>query len=645
MATRLRIRSLTITTASHERTYRFADDLTVISGPVATGKSTLLMLIKYAFGGSAVLTPAVKENVQLVTLDVKVDDNPLLLRRNVAGDRTRVHIFEPGSDVPQTILSIPSRKDETTTSRYLLEGLGIHAHRVPKSRGRRKSEFTTVGFGDVFGYCYLQAKTIDSSATGHHDSSRDAKRMTVFEILFGIINPEAFALREERDKLVEQIGTQDRSWRAIRDFLKTSGHSTLEALRTERWNVQDQLLRSQRAVEDLRTDVEALVRRDQEQRDQLLVALSRAVAAREAAALARETVRAREAALAQLKLDLAHLDKAALAANLLSPFEFVTCPRCLQDLERRTVHAGECLLCRQPEPDASAEEDDGRRTRLTAQVVETETLLHTESADAEEREYRSAAAELEAMDAQRHYDELTRGAASPRMQAIADVSTVTEGLRRQLEAIDQRIATWRVLEKHEEAIVRLKTRKRELDDRIKDLEGQLESRTERLEEISRFFAQEVDLIGVEVNGRPTINPRTYLPMIGGTDLEELQASGGGSTTAINVAFSLALFNYAVQNPDVLLPNLLILDSPRKGIGRTEREDQELADRVYRRLRTLAQALAGRGQIIVADNDAELGDERDVTLIPLTQLESAVPGVANTGVGTAAKVEDLDEEEQ
>jgi hypothetical protein len=645
VATRLRLRSLTVTTARAERTYEFDNELTVITGAVAMGKSSLLMLVKYALGGNAVLTPAVARHVVHVTLDVVVGESYVLLRRNVTGDRTRVQVLERGSDVPLEFLSILSRKDERTVSQYLLGELGIPAIRVPKSRSRSKTEFVSVGFGDVFGYCYLQAKTIDSSATGHHDAGRDAKRITVFEILFNIVDPEVFALRDARTKLQNEINDKDRALRAVREFLQTSGFSDIDSLRAERWEVQDRLRLARKQLDALHTNVDALIRRDREQRAALTDALNRAAAAREVVAIARDTVRAREAALAQLRLDLAHRDKAALAANLLSPFEFVTCPRCLQSLAGREPHEGRCLLCLQPEPPPLLDDaDDDQRARLTAQVAEMATMLGQERAALEAAELRSAEAELAASEAQRRYDELTRDAVSPRVQAVAEASAEVEGLQRRLEAIDQRIATWRTLGDSEQEIVQLRGRKRELDRDIKRLEEQLEARGERLNEISRLFAQEVELIGVSVNGAPTISWDDYLPRIGDSDLDALQASGGGSTTAINVAFSLALLNYAVQHPDVRLPNLLILDSPRKGIGRREREDRELGQRIYERLRNLAQALIGRAQLVIADNDAELSDERGVTLIELTRENSAVPGVENTGVGEAERVEQLPEVE-
>lgn len=644
MATKMRLRALTVTTETAEKTYRFAKDLTVITGSVSTGKSSLLMMVKYALGGNAVLTPAVAEHVVHVTLEMQLGQKLVRLRRNVAGDRRMVQLLELGSDLPERVLPIKARTDEVSASRFLLEELDIPVYRVPKSRSRRSTDFVPIGFGDVFGYCYLQAKTIDSSATGHLDAGRDAKRLTMFEILFGIVNPDVFQLRIERNGVADEISSQERSIEAIRNFLQVNGYADLDQLRTERWNTQEALRDSERRLEALRADVEALIHRDQEFRDELSRFLAEAARAREALAMAQDTVRARESALAQRRLDLAHSDKAVLAAGMLSPFEFVTCPRCMQSLANRETDDQHCLLCLQPEAQLPQEPDEEQRSLLRKQIRETEELLAEEQQAVRRAEEAASFAESNAAEAQRHYDDLTNGAVSPRVQAVAEASTMVESLRQHLLNIDQRTATWRKLGETETAVADLIRRRRRLDKDIKELEMGSEERQERLDEISEMFAAEVRRIGVSVNGRPTIGPDKYLPKIGDSDLDTLQASGGGSTTAINVAFSLALFNYSIGQADVLLPSLLIIDSPRKGIGRSEEADQALARRVYDRLKTVAQALSGIGQLIIADNDAELGDESDVSLIRLTEDDSAVPGVPNTGVGSQAKVEDVEEPE-
>jgi hypothetical protein len=89
--------------------------------------------------------------------------------------------------------------------------------------------------------------------------------------------------------------------------------------------------------------------------------------------------------------------------------------------------------------------------------------------------------------------------------------------------------------------------------------------------------------------------------VGDTAFEDLQASGGGAstalniayhltllTTALNIAYHLTLLTTALDHPDVLLPSLLIIDSPRKAIGTVDR-DRELGRRIYTRLATLAEA--------------------------------------------------------
>lgn len=642
MATRMRLRALTITTETAEKTYLFAPGLTVITGSVSTGKSTLLMLIKYALGGSAVLTPAVTRHVKHVTLDLELGENLLRLRRNVSGDRSRIAVLELGSDVAQVEFRINPAPGEQSASRFLLGELGIPVHRVPKSRSRNTADFVSIGFSDVFGYCYLQAKTIDSSATGHHDPGRDSKRLTMFEILFDIVDPEVFQLRIERSAVAEEIRVQEKSNQAISDFLRLSGYADVDRLRADRWATQQSLRDSQRRLDALRSDVDALIRRDHRQRVELSRILSEAARAREALATARDTVRAREASLAQRRLDLAHDERAALAAGMLSPFEFVTCPRCLQSLIGLAVEPGHCLLCHQVEPPQLDGPDDEQRTRLQVQIAETEALLAEEQQALWTAETMVATAELNAADAQRRYDELTRAAVSPHVQAVAEGSTGVEALRQRLSDVDQRMATWRKLGESEAAVADLIRRRRQLDKDIRQIERSSRDRQDRLDQISVKFATEVSLVRVSVDGTPTISSDKYLPKIGDDDLDALQASGGGSTTAINVAFSLALLGYSIDHPDVLLPSLLIIDSPRKGIGRTETADQALANAVYQRIRTLAEALDGRGQLIIADNDAELGDESDVELIRLTMEDSAVPGVPNSGVGAGTKVEDLDE---
>ncbi|WP_328469128.1 hypothetical protein OHA21_00980 [Actinoplanes sp. NBC_00393] len=104
--------------------------------------------------------------------------------------------------------------------------------------------------------------------------------------------------------------------------------------------------------------------------------------------------------------------------------------------------------------------------------------------------------------------------------------------------------------------------------------------------------------------------------------------------ALNIAYHLTLLTTALDHPALLLPGLLIIDSPRKAIGAGDR-DRELAHRIYARLVTLAEAYKDRIQLMVADNDIPAEHVTSRNMVELTSERSTVPGVTNTGVWTRA----------
>ena len=98
-----RLVSLRVQTAQTHRTYDFHRSLTVITGSVGTGKSSLLMLVKHALGGRAALTPAVRENVTSVTLELVVGTQHLRLRRAVPDPHGQVEVLDLTGSVEERL--------------------------------------------------------------------------------------------------------------------------------------------------------------------------------------------------------------------------------------------------------------------------------------------------------------------------------------------------------------------------------------------------------------------------------------------------------------------------------------------------------------------------------------------------------------
>ena len=644
MATNLRIRSLTVSTNSTSHTFDFTSQLTFVTGTTTMGKSTLLMLIKHAFGGNAALTPAVVQHVTYVDLAIEAGESSLILRRRIGTDSGVVEIIEPGSNLVQHTWAVsPTPADGPSISRFLLESLGIPVERVSTSRAGVNSRTVALTFKDIFRYCFLQAKEIDRSVVGHLDTtSTNPKRIAAFELMFGLTDPELNELKRQRGIARDRAKQLDKDAAAIDRFIRDAGIVDVDELRARRMDLAQQLGAAEDKLRAIRDEVAALTGAEEDRQAELTAALTASQKRHEEADLLAVTVRGREAALAQSRLDLAKAERRSIAIGLLAPFEFATCPRCMQDLDGREVAETECRLCCQPLAPVDVEDvraSDENADRIRTQIVETEDLLQADIAALEQARLAARHADLQVDTLHRAYDQATASAASPRIEAVAQLSRQAESLRHDIDEIGQHAQMWRRLDQvRNEAAAHRKT-DRQLKVDITEREKALRARGAQLDDISAAFAEEVNLIGVPADGNAHIDPGTFLPLVGDTAFEDLQASGGGASTALNIAYHLTLLTTALDHPDVLLPSLLIIDSPRKAIAAGDR-DRELGRRIYARLVTLAEAYKDRIQLIVADNDipAELVTTRNT--IELTSERSTVPGVTNTGVGEGQRVEDL-----
>src|SRR6266545_1772065 len=83
VTTRFRIDSVTLHTTEGDVRYDFTSELTVLAGDPGVGKTTLLELIKFGFGGNAVLADVALNYVDDVTLDVAIGPSRLRITRSL----------------------------------------------------------------------------------------------------------------------------------------------------------------------------------------------------------------------------------------------------------------------------------------------------------------------------------------------------------------------------------------------------------------------------------------------------------------------------------------------------------------------------------------------------------------------------------
>lgn len=601
MSLPLRIHRMVVDTEYGESSYNFAGGLNVISGSYGTGKSSMLELIKFAFGGAnAKLMPTVAQTVRSVEIDVTVGVHRLYLRRIV--NQNLVSVADADGSL-----------EKWTATRGKLPSAGIRLLELigfPVTRLSKQSGSDPVTFFDLYRYVYLPQSDINSSVAGHSDTFLNRKRKAVFEVAYGLADErlrqlelQAGDLASERDKIIVDAN-------AVRRFLIEAGAPEDDILDANESQARQMLAEAEMRLEEARTTAITAVSGDQELLRQRISELRTRNADYEAAyTTATSAVERGRALVAQLDLDSQRVTRELQAVESLSGLEFVSCPRCLQQLEEREVPQGHCPLCLQDQTSSSRMHDGSvEMARISAQREETLFLLKE---DEDQRahianelyrlraELNEAAGELERQADPRRL--------MPSIDLASEAASERERQRARIRDIERYRDLWQQHHRQEEEVARLKKLIEANEREQAEVRRTLESNRLRVVELGEAFDEEIrafEFAGYETAG---IDTRTYLPIINGHTFDELSVSGARKTLA-NVAYYLANLTYSLSNPAILLPCLLILDSPRTSLGNTA-EDVAAGQRIYYRMGVLATAYP-QCQIIVADNGLPPMDNKE-----------------------------------
>lgn len=193
MSGQLFIHRVRLQAAERDYTWDFRPGFNVVVGPIGVGKTSLLELIKYGFGGDGVLTRTVQSVGRQVQLDVELADKRWVLGRGIGRSGGRVDVLSDDEQVAS--FAVESGPDEEGISDFLLEALDIPRLTLPRSRARPRDELTRISFRDVYLYLYLDQQEIDRSTAHDVDPLRNPKRQMTFELLYRLVDSKLAELR------------------------------------------------------------------------------------------------------------------------------------------------------------------------------------------------------------------------------------------------------------------------------------------------------------------------------------------------------------------------------------------------------------------------------------------------------------------
>ena len=634
MGARILIRELRLDAATDSVAYSFQPGVNLILGGVGTGKTSLLQVMKFALGGSAILSRAVKDVVVATSIDVEIGQRRLRVHRVL--DELSVDVTESSGET--TAYSTAGRRSGVPISDLYLESAGIAKIRLPRARSRPTDEITTISFWDVFEYLYLRQTDMDNSIVHHNDRVFDARRRATFELLYGLMNEELAQLEVEKGALRVEIALAARRTNSISEFLTASNVPAENELRLNIEGVVAACLAAKQAVEQLRlagrqeTPIADDDRRELMGRQEEYAAMQR----RRSSAL--RDLESLDSVAAQLDLEVDRLERAAVATQILAPIEYRQCPQCLQPLANRPHLPGYCPVCLQADrPVPSVEDIHDEIERVQSQLRETEDLQASSRVGIDQLDTGLASLRKLIDGLQGRIDDQSTQFVSRNFEAIERASRELAESEARRKWLDQMLS-YRVQLRAGLAELKSKqARLREVDAALAQASAKVAAARQKIVELSGLFDDLIkgfDYPWLEGPGTSFIDSRTYLPSVAGETFEQ---ASGGQKTLINVAYHLAALRYALQEQASLLPLFSIIDSPRKNIGSENPDDRAKGEKIYRRLAAMNGAQGDQFQMIVADNDPPPSPERFHTLT-FTYAKPFVPWVRHPGPDSVTPIE-------
>lgn len=601
----------------------FEPGLNIITGPIASGKTTLIRLVKSLLGGSlANLPPEAKQSVTAVSGDITLGEKRYTVFRpavttpdatiEIAGERL-------GLRIP---LSQPTGTSKETYGRWLLERLNLPRLSVPSAPTKPESEPTPVTIRDYLHYCSIDQDEIGFSVFGHTDPFKNIKRKYVFEIVYGLYSVETARLQEQLREVQSNL-------RQLKSRTELFSHFLEDTPFENRAQLEKELADAQRELEDVEkgtvklknadpghsiTDElrhkEVSIRRD-------LDSLVRQIDSENQAMSNLDTLRA------QLESYSERLTRSIVAHKYLSDIDFVVCPRCGSRVDGGRGKSDKCDLCLQsPGPPVSRKVLVAEQARIDAQLEETKQLLTSRQQRIASLRVQLEGKNSELSHVRKELDFRTSSYISAQAEKIASLASQRAELQSRITKARDYLAVLQKLEKEREWVAKLANRKTVLEEELAAAEAAGQQVKERIDNLVNQYNSILQIFRTPEFGeeaRSTIDRRTYLPIYRGRRFDDL--SSPGLASLVTLAYALA-HHRTTMALDLPLPNLLIVDGVSEHLGE-EGLDPERLNAVYNYLIKTSDEVGDKFQVIVIDNEVP-SHARSFVRLELSEDDRLIP---------------------
>jgi hypothetical protein len=351
---RLRLRGVQ---KSYDVDFRSGDGarpLSLIAGPVSTGKTTVLEFIAYLLGGNE--HPEHQEVLAQVIagqLEVELAGVVHVIERTVGRPSAMANVFVSTLDDVAAGIAAGTRRpiqpagSPDSLSAYLLSQISLEGVKLREAPTQAESEADPLSIRDVMWLCFLPNERLDDKNLLFESAYMKALKLRqVIDVVFGVHDNRLADLADRITHGERELGKKRADLSSARQFVDEQESRNEGQLDVEAEILRTSIDETDQTLSGLRNQIQNATNFASDLRERHRGA---ATAARRLAGLLRdrETLLIRLAPLrAQYSEDIRKLTMLVQAHDVFDPLRIVSCPACLSPLTASpTIVNHQCSLC------------------------------------------------------------------------------------------------------------------------------------------------------------------------------------------------------------------------------------------------------------------------------------------------------------
>lgn len=597
---KLRINSIMLIGA--ERNFRFDSGLNIISGPIASGKTTLIRCMRALLAGDLNnFSMEARETIHDISGQLRILDSDYSIVRPFVTTRDAKIDIAGELEVERLPVSRVTKTDNYSYSDWLIAKLGLPHISVPSAPTKIESDLSPVTINDYLLYCYLKQDEIDNSVFGHTDPFKDIKRKYVFDIIYGRYNIESATLRERLRNVVNELQKYRNLYKTLNEVFEDTSFGNKSTIQRE----IDETLKQIERIEKNRKSItfDTIESTGTNKLNNAIKKLDHDIEKNKSQLyFERNAIDQKLMLIDQLITQKNRLTKAIVAEDYFIDFDFMICPRCGSEVHTNRVSGENCYLCLQPRTQNEITREDliKEQDRLNNQIIETRELVKTHQDKIIMIDKILEKLNVERNQLSKEIDYLTNTFISDRAEIISANTKIRTELKERLKWLDDKLTIFEKQNKYSVKIRQLENEEQELSYQIDAADNNTTNFEERINYLDEKFIEVLESFKVphfRLTGYTGINRKTYKPVIQGRLFDSIQSAG--LTVLVNIAHAIAHQITAIDF-GLKLPNILFIDGITKNIGR-EGLDNERIIAVHKLLIHITNYYEDQLQIIIADN--------------------------------------------